>query len=93
MPFFPIPEDFGTEEEWHQKFSEDDLFREFTSDANGENPLPEEEGRKKIEKLGGFEKIYRIKFEADYLAKLAYEGAERIYGTPLTNEVSDRIRF
>lgn len=93
MPFFPIPEDFGTEEEWHQKFSEDDLFREFTSDENGENPLPEEEGRKKIEKLGGFEKIYRIKFEADYLAKLAYEGAERIYGTPLTNEVSDRIRF
>ena len=93
MPFFPIPTDFGTEEQWRQKFSEDDLFREFTSDENGQNPLQEEEGRKKIEKLGGFEKIYRIKFEADYLAKLAYEGAERIYGAPLSDEVNDRIRF
>ncbi len=93
MPFFPIPEDFGTEEQWRVKFSEDDLFREFTSDENGENPLPEEEGRKKIDKLGGFEKLYRIKFEADYLAKLAYEGAERIYGAPLSAEVDDRIRF
>lgn len=93
MPFFPIPESFGSEEEWREKFSEDDLFREFTSDENGENPLPEDEGRAKIEKLGGFEKIYRIKFEADYLAKLAYEGAERIYGAPLSGEVCDRIRF
>ncbi len=93
MPFFPIPEDFGTEELWRQKFSEEDLFKEFTSDENGENPLPEEEGQKKIDKLGGYEKIYRIKFEADYLAKLAYEGAERIYGTPLSKEVDDRIRF
>ncbi len=93
MPFFPIPEDFGTEEEWRKKFSEDDLFREFTSDENGENPLPEEEGQKKIAKLGGYEKIYRIKFEADYLAKLAYDGARRIYGDPLPEEVVDRIRF
>ena len=80
MPFFPIPEEFGTEEEWRQKFSEEDLFREFTSDENGENPLPREEGEKKIKKLGGYDKLYRIKFEADYLAKLAYEGAYRRYG-------------
>ena len=80
MPFFPIPESFGTEEEWRQKFTEEDLFREFTSDENGENPLPREEGEKKIKKLGGYDKIYRIKFEADYLAKLAYEGAYRRYG-------------
>ena len=79
MPFFPIPESFGTEEEWHKKFSEEDLFKEFTSDENGENPLPREEGEKKIKKLGGYEKLYRIKFEADYLAKLAYEGAVRRY--------------
>ena len=93
MPFFPIPEEFGTEEQWRQKFTEEDLFREFTSDENGENPLPREEGEKKIKKLGGYDKIYRIKFEADYLAKLAYEGARRIYGEPLSQEVDDRIRF
>ncbi len=93
MPFFPIPEDFGTEEIWRQKFSEADLFKEFTSDENGENQLIEEEGLKKIKKLGGYEKIYRIKFEADYLGKLAYEGARRIYGDPLSKEVDDRIRF
>ena len=93
MPFFPIPEEFGTEELWRQKFSEEDLFKEFTSDENGENTLPREEGEKKIEKLGGIDKLYRIKFEADYLAKLAYEGAERLYGTPLPQEVDERIRF
>ena len=93
MPFFPIPEDFGTEEEWRQRFSEADLFKEFTSDENGENQLPEEEGVKKIQKLGGYDKIYRIKFEADYLAKLAYDGAKRIYGEPLSQEVDDRVRF
>ena len=93
MPFFPIPEDFGTEEQWRQKFTEEDLYKEFTSDENGENPLPQEEGEKKIKKLGGYDKIYRIKFEADYLAKLAYEGAARRYGTPLPKEVDDRVRF
>ena len=93
MPFFPIPEEFGTEELWRQRFSEEDLFREFTSDENGENLLPREEGEKKIEKLGGIDKLYRIKFEADYLAKLAYEGAARLYGSPLSKEVDDRIRF
>ncbi|MBQ7511830.1 MAG: DNA polymerase III subunit alpha [Prevotella sp.] len=93
MPFFPIPESFGTEEEWRQKFTEEQLFEEFTCDENGENPLPREEGEKKIKKLGGYDKLYRIKFEADYLAKLAYEGAHRIYGEELSKEVDDRIRF
>ncbi|MEE1223046.1 MAG: PHP domain-containing protein, partial [Bacteroidaceae bacterium] len=65
MPFFPIPEDFGTEEQWRERFTEEDLFREFTTDENGENPLPREEGEKKIQKLGGIDKLYRIKFEAD----------------------------
>jgi DNA polymerase-3 subunit alpha len=93
MPFFPIPEEFGTEDQWRQKFTEDDLFREFTSDENGENPLPRQEGEKKIKKLGGYDKLYRIKFEADYLAKLAYEGAHRRYGEQLSKEVDDRVRF
>ena len=93
MPFFPIPESFGTEDEWRKKFTEEDLFKEFTSDENGENPLPQEDGEKKIKKLGGYDKLYRIKFEADYLAKLAYEGAAKRYGTPLPQEVDDRVRF
>jgi DNA polymerase-3 subunit alpha len=93
MPFFPIPESFGTEEEWRHKFTEQQLYDEFTRDYNGENPLPPEEGEKKIKKLGGYDKIYRIKFEADYLAKLAYEGAVKRYGNTLSEEVDDRIRF
>ena len=93
MPFFPIPEDFGTEEEWRRKYTDEDIFNEFTTDENGENPLSREEGEKKIAKLGGIDKLYRIKFEADYLAKLAYEGAAKLYPMPLTKEVDDRIRF
>ena len=93
MPFFPIPEDFGTEEQWRQRFSPEDLYREFTSDENGNNQLPAEEGEAKIKKLGGIDKLYRIKFEADYLAKLAYDGATRLYGNPLTDEVKERINF
>ncbi len=93
MPFFPIPENFGTEELWRKKYTEEDLYKEFTSDENGENPLPPEEGRKKIEALGGIDKTYRIKFEADYLAKLAYEGAKRLYGDPLPDNVCEHIKF
>ena len=93
MPFFPIPEDFGTEEEWRRKFSEEDLYREFTTDENGENQLSPEEGQKVIERLGGYEKMYRIKFEADYLAKLAYDGAKPLYGEPLSDEVRKAINF
>ena len=93
MPFFPIPESFGTEEQWRQKFTEQDLYEEFTSDENGENPLPKEEGEQKIKKLGGYDKLYRIKFEADYLGLLAYKGAKKRYGDPLPQEVDDRVRF
>ena len=93
MPFFSIPESFGTEEEWMRKFSEADLYKEFTSDENGENQLDEKAGAEVIERLGGYKKIYRIKFEADYLAKLAYDGARRCYGENFSNEIDDRIRF
>ncbi|MBR4897452.1 MAG: DNA polymerase III subunit alpha [Prevotella sp.] len=93
MPFFPIPESFGTEEEWRKKFTEQQLFDEFTTDENGENPMPADVGEKKIQKLGGYDKLYRIKFEADYLAKLAYAGARERYGDPLPKEVNDRVRF
>ena len=93
MPTFAIPEDFGTEEEYRKKFTEQDLFNEFTLDENGNVVMSEEEGKKKIERLGGYEKLYRIKLEADYLSKLAYEGAYRRYGENLSEEVKERIKF
>ena len=93
MPFFPIPEEFGTEEEYRRKFTEEQLYDEFTQDENGNVVLSREEGEKKIKKLGGYDKIYRIKFEADYLAKLAYEGAKKLYGDPLSDEVKERVNF
>ena len=93
MPFFPIPEEFGTEEETRKRISPEELFREFTTDENGNEIMSHEEAEKKIKKLGGIDKLYRIKFEADYLAKLAYDGAKRLYGEPLTDEVYERIKF
>ena len=93
MPFFPIPESFGTEDEWRKKFTEQQLYDEFTSDENGENQLSPEDGAKKIKKLGGYDKIYRIKFEADYLAELAYAGAKRRYGDPIPDDVVERVKF
>ena len=93
MPFFPIPAEFGTEEDTRKKYTEKQLYDEFTTDENGENQLSPEEGEKKIKHLGGYEKIYRIKFEADYLAKLAYDGARRLYGDPIPKDVADRVKF
>ena len=93
MPFFPIPAEFGTEDDTRKQHSPEDLYHEFTSDENGENPLPKDEADKKIKRLGGIDKLYRIKFEADYLAKLAYDGAKKLYGDPLPNEVAERVKF
>ncbi|MCM1051179.1 MAG: DNA polymerase III subunit alpha [Paenibacillus sp.] len=93
MPFFEIPADFGTEEEYRSRITEKELFDEFTQDENGNVVLSPEKAQAKIDKLGGYDKLYRIKFEADYLAKLAYEGADRRYGSPLTAELEERIRF
>lgn len=73
--------------------SPEELFREFTTDENGKEIMSHEEAEKKIKKLGGIDKLYRIKFEADYLAKLAYDGAKRLYGEPLSDEVYERVKF
>ena len=93
MPFFPIPAEFGTEEDTRKCISPEELFREFTTDENGKEIMSHEEAEKKIKKLGGIDKLYRIKFEADYLAKLAYDGAKRLYGEPLSDEVYERVKF
>ncbi|MCI7483227.1 MAG: DNA polymerase III subunit alpha [Prevotella sp.] len=93
MPFFPIPAEFGTEEDTRKRISPEELFREFTTDENGKEIMSHEDAEKKIKKLGGIDKLYRIKFEADYLAKLAYDGAKRLYGEPLSDEVHERVKF
>ncbi len=93
MPTFAIPEEFGTEELYRQKYSEKDIFDEFTQDENGNVVMSEEDAKKKIDKLGGYDKLYRIKLEADYLAKLAMDGAHKRYGETLDEETETRLKF
>ena len=93
MPNFEIPAEFGSEEEYRSRISEQELFDEFTRDENGNVVLSQEEAEKKIKRLGGYDKLYRIKFEADYLEKLTWEGAKKRYGDPLSDEVRERLKF
>ncbi|MDR2651021.1 MAG: DNA polymerase III subunit alpha [Prevotellaceae bacterium] len=84
MPIFPIPEEFGTEEDYKKKYSKDDLIAEFEA---------EESNKGRIEKLGGFDKAYRIKLESDYLRKLTLSGASERYGDNISDEIKDRIDY
>ena len=93
MPKFPIPEEFGTEESYRQRFTEQDLYEEFTRDEHGNEVLTPEQAEKKVKTLGGYDRLYRIKLEADYLAHLAYKGAHERYGETLTEEQEERIKF
>lgn len=93
MPQFDIPADFGTEEEYRSRFSEKDLFDEFTGDEKGNVILSEADAKKKINALGGYDKLYRIKLEADYLRKLALDGANKRYGENFSSDIMDRIEF
>ncbi|MDD2551916.1 MAG: DNA polymerase III subunit alpha [Dysgonamonadaceae bacterium] len=79
MPFFPIEESFGTEEEYKTRYSEEELKKEF--------------GLKVFKRLGGYEKVIRIKLESDYLKYLTYLGAEKRYGTNLSDEIKERLDF
>lgn len=93
MPVFPIPPELGTEEEYRQKFSQEDLFNEFTRDEKGNVILTEEEANKKIKKLGGYDRLYRIKLEADYLKELTMKGVVKRYGENPSPEIMERIIF
>ncbi len=93
MPVFPIPPEIGTEEEYRQKYTPEDLFNEFTRDEKGNVVMSEEEGQKKIKKLGGIDRLYRIKLEADYLKELTMQGVVRRYGENPSPELMDRIVF
>ena len=93
MPMFDIPAEFGTEEEYRARLTEEDLFNEFTRDENGNEIMSRAEGEKKIAKLGGYDRLYRIKFEADYLAHLTMIGAKQRYGEVLDDETAERLKF
>ncbi|MCQ2284343.1 MAG: DNA polymerase III subunit alpha, partial [Bacteroidales bacterium] len=84
MPMFDIPEEFGTEDSYRQKYTEEDLRAEFEAD---------EEGKGRINKLGGIDRVYRIKLEADYLRKLTMDGAVKRYGDPVPEDIMERINF
>ncbi|MDR1225057.1 MAG: DNA polymerase III subunit alpha [Tannerella sp.] len=79
MPFFEIDPSFGTEEEYRRKYEERDLKEEF--------------GDKNYLRLGGYEKVIRIKLEADYLAHLTHEKANERYHEELSDEMKERITF
>ena len=93
MPNFAIPEEFGTEDEYRKKYTEDDLFREFTCNEHGETVMSKEDADKKIKKLGGYDKLYRIKLEADYLAELTFIGAKKRYGDPIPDNIMEQLKF
>ena len=79
MPVFPIPEDFGTEEDYLSRYTEEMLIAEF--------------GKEAYNRLGGYEKVARVKLESDYLGHLTYEGAKPRYGDPIPEDVKERIDF
>ncbi|MDR1859675.1 MAG: DNA polymerase III subunit alpha [Bacteroidales bacterium] len=79
MPQFVIPESFGRIEDYEARYSAEALQQEF--------------GDERFEKMGGYDKVLRIKFESDYLTHLTYEGAKKRYGDPLSADVQERIDF
>lgn len=86
MPKFPIPEDFGTEESYRERFTDKDLYDEFMHNEHGKDPLSKKDAEKRLKNLGGYERMYRIKLEADYLAYLTWQGARTRYP-----ELADKI--
>jgi len=79
MPFFPIDASFGTEEGYKILYSEEDLIKEF--------------GEKEYKRLGEYDKVIRIKLEADYLRHLTMIGADKRYGKDRDAEIVERLDF
>ena len=79
MPFFPIEDSFGTEEEYKTRYSQEELKEEF--------------GKKVFKRLGGYDKVIRIKLESDYLAHLTYIGAKKRYGEDFSDDIKERLDF
>jgi DNA polymerase-3 subunit alpha len=82
MPAFPIPADFGTEEDYRNRFPEATLREEFNREDDA-----------RFDRLGGYDKVIRIKLEADYLRALTFQKATMRYSDPLSAEVRERIEY
>ena len=82
MPRFPIPETFSTEEAYREKYSEEALREEF-----------DKEDETRYDKLGGYDKVIRIKLEADYLRELTLQKAKTRYKDPVPPDVLERIEY
>lgn len=93
LPKVTVPEEFGTVEEWHKRFTEQEIVHDLFPYASGNDSSAVERRRKLITRYGGIKELYRKKLESDYLCKLASEGAERIYGSPMPAEVVERLQF
>ncbi len=79
MPPYEIPEEFGTIEDYKEKFTEEQLIEEFTKES--------------YDRIGDYEKVIQIKLEADYLEHLTFEGAAERYGEVLEDHVKERLDF
>jgi DNA polymerase-3 subunit alpha len=79
MPVFPIPSEIGTINDFRKKYDEPGLVKEFGQDA--------------YERLGGYEKVLRVKLEAAYLEHLTFQGAKERYGVPLDEQIKERLLF
>ncbi|NCA86102.1 MAG: DNA polymerase III subunit alpha [Clostridia bacterium] len=104
MPEFPIPESFGTLEDYRTKHPEEklrELFDEKKDDVEEENVAVgevEEKGKKEDQKetnyqrIGSYERALRILLEADYLQHLTMLGAQKRY-PEMDAAVKERIDF
>jgi len=78
MPFFTIDKSFGTEEGYREQYNEAQLREEFGEDA--------------YKRLGGYDKVIRIKLESDYLKHLTMIGAQKRY-PDMNEEIAERLEF
>ncbi|MDR0756994.1 MAG: DNA polymerase III subunit alpha [Tannerella sp.] len=79
MPCFQIDPAFATEEEYRNRFTEASLVEEF--------------GETNYLRLGGYDKVIRIKLEADYLAHLTMQRVPERYGNTIESDLKERIDF
>ena len=75
---------------------EEQLYSEIINNPKTKEEDKQEERKREIidkalKSKGGYEKIVRTKFDADYLRYLTFEGAKQKYPTPFEDKVLERI--
>ncbi len=78
MPLFAIPQNFGLEEDFKQRYDEATVRQEF--------------GEKAFDRIGGYEKVIRVKYESEYLRQTVYEGANKRWKN-ITDDIRERLDF